>query len=140
MTCWCGNEDNDNICIGNSHNGFSIYEKLDFNEYLENIPKEIEADDIQKFLPFIVAEFQDEKQMPIRLDIDYSLYELIEKLKRGYVQTAEDRNNHADFISFISKILKTGSSDKSIIILSEDGQKAVFEKTKFGTYKFKVVR
>ncbi len=140
VTCWCGNEDNDNICIGNSHNGFSIYEKLDFNEYLENIPKEIEADDIQKFLPFIVAEFQDEKQMPIRLDIDYSLYELIEKLKRGYVQTAEDRNNHADFISFISKILKTGSSDKSIIILSEDGQKAVFEKTKFGTYKFKVVR
>lgn len=140
VTCWCGNEDNDNICIDDSHNGFSIYEKLNFNEYLENIPKESNDDDIRKFLSFIVVEFQDEKQLPIRLDIDYSLYELIEKLKKGYVQTAEDRNNHADFISFIFKILRTGSSDKSVIILSEEGKKAIFEKTKFGTYKFKAVK
>ena len=139
VTCWCGNEDDDNICIDDTHKSFSIYENIKFDPFLDNIPSKT-TDEIQKFLPFIVAEFQDENNSPIHLDIDYSLYELIEKLKAGYVQTAEDRNNHADFISFISKILKTGSSDRFITILSEAGQKALLEKTKFGTYKFKVVK
>ena len=65
---------------------------------------------------------------------------ILHKLKKGYIQTAEDRNNHADFISFISKILKTGSSDKTITVLSESNKKAILEKTMFGTYKFKVVK
>ena len=140
VTCWCGNEDDDNICIDDSHKSFSIYENIKFEPFLDNIPTPAVTEEIQKFLPFIVAEFQDGNNSPIHLDVDYSLYELIEKLKTGYVQTAEDRNNHADFISFISKILKTGSSGKSITILSEDGQKAILEKTNFGTYKFKVVK
>ena len=140
VTCWCGSEDDDNICIDDSHKSFLIYESIKFDPYLDNVPPQTNTEELQKFLPFIVAEFQYENNSPIHLDIDYSLYELIKKLNSGYVQTAEDRNNHADFISFISKILKTGSSDESITILSETGQKAVLEKTKFGTYKFKVVK
>ena len=91
-------------------------------------------------MPYIIVEFQDGHNNPIRLDVDFSLYELVNKLKKGYVQTAEDRNNHADFISFITKILKTGSADKYLTVISETGQKAVLEKTKFGVYKFKVVK
>ena len=136
---WCGNEDEDNICIDDSHKSFSIYEDIKFEPFLGNIHSVPEAEKIEKFLPFIVAEFKNGTDTPIHIDIDYSLYELIEKLKSGYVQTAEDRNNHADFISFISKILKTGSSSESITILSEEGRKAILEKTIFGTYKFKVV-
>lgn len=137
---WCGNEDDDNICIDDSHKSFSIYEDIKFEPFLGNIPSISETEKIEKFLPFIVAEFKNGTDTPVHIDIDYSLYELIEKLKSGYVQTAEDRNNHADFISFISKILKTGSSNESITILSEEGRKAILEKTIFGTYKFKVVK
>ncbi len=137
---WCGNEDDDNICIDDSHKSFAIYEDIKFDPFLDNIPSPSANEKIEKFLPYIVAEFKNDNDTPIHIDIDYSLYELIEKLKAGYVQTAEDRNNHADFISFISKILKTGSSNESITILSETGQKAKLEKTKFGTYKFEVVK
>ncbi|MCM1006455.1 MAG: DNA phosphorothioation-dependent restriction protein DptF [Ruminococcus flavefaciens] len=137
---WCGNEDDDNICIDDSHKSFSIYEDIKFEPFLGNIPSTSETEKIEKFLPFIVAEFKNGTDTPIHIDIDYSLYEMIEKIKSGYVQTAEDRNNHADFISFISKILKTGSSNESITILSEEGRKAILEKTIFGTYKFKVVK
>ncbi len=137
---WCGNEDDDNICIDDSHRTFSLYEDIKFEPFLGNIPSPSNTEKIEKFLPFIVAEFKNGNDTPIHIDIDYSLYELIEKLKSGYVQTAEDRNNHADFISFISKILKTGSSSESITILSETGQKAKLEKTIFGTYKFEVVK
>lgn len=137
---WCGNEDDDNICIDDSHKNFAIYEDIKFDPFLDNIPSPSSSEKIEKFLPYVVAEFKNGNDAPIHIDIDYSLYELIEKLKAGYVQTAEDRNNHADFISFISKILKTGSSNESITILSETGQKAKLEKTKFGTYKFEVVK
>lgn len=140
VTNWCGNESEGNICIDDQHKGLELYENIDFEEYLDNIPKENKDDNLQRFLPYIIVEFQDGHNNPIRLDVDFSLYELVNKLKKGYVQTAEDRNNHADFISFITKILKTGSADKYLTVISETGQKAVLEKTKFGVYKFKVVK
>lgn len=140
VTNWCGNESEGNICIDDQHKNFALYENIDFEAYLDNMPEERSEESIKRFLPYIVVEFQGENNTSIRLDVDYSLYELISKLKRGYVQTAEDRNNHADFISFISKLLKTGSADKYITVISDKGQKAILEKTKFGIYKFKVVK
>ena len=140
ITNWCGNESEGNICIDDQHKEFALYENIKFEAFLDNMPHETSEDRLNRFLPYIIVEFQDASGQSIRLDVDYSLYELIGKLKKGYVQTAEDRNNHADFISFITKILKTGSADKYMIAISEKGQKAVLEKTKFGIYKFKVVK
>lgn len=140
VTNWCGNESEGNICIDDQHKEFALYENIKFEAFLGNMPQETSENRLNRFLPYIVVEFQDIIGQSIRLDVDYSLYELIGKLKKGYVQTAEDRNNHADFISFITKILKTGSADKYMIAISEKGQKAVLEKTKFGIYKFKVVK
>ena len=137
---WCGNESEGNICIDDQHKEFALYENIKFEAFLDNMPHETGEDRLNRFLPYIIVEFQDPSGQPIRLDVDYSLYELIGKLKKGYVQTAEDRNNHADFISFITKILKTGSADKYMTAISEKGQKAILEKTKFGIYKFKVVK
>lgn len=137
---WCGNESEGNICIDDQHKEFALYENIKFEAFLDNMPHETGEDRLNRFLPYIIVEFQDPSGQSIRLDVDYSLYELIGKLKKGYVQTAEDRNNHADFISFITKILKTGSADKYMTAISEKGQKAVLEKTKFGIYKFKVVK
>ena len=140
VTNWCGNESEGNICIDDQHKEFALYENIKFEAFLDNMPHETSEDRLNRFLPYIIVEFQDANGQSIRLDVDYSLYELIGKLKKGYVQTAEDRNNHADFISFITKILKTGSADKYMTAISEKGQKAVLEKTKFGIYKFKVVK
>ena len=140
VTNWCGNESEGNICIDDQHKEFALYENIKFEAFLDNMPHETSEDRLNRFLPYIIVEFQDANGQSIRLDVDYSLYELIGKLKKGYVQTAEDRNNHADFISYITKILKTGSADKYMTAISEKGQKAVLEKTKFGIYKFKVVK
>ena len=73
------------------------------------------------------------------MDIDYSLYELIYRLNQGYIQTADDRNNHADFISFVNKILQTGLFAETLSIVSVDGKKASISQSMFG-YKFRVVR
>lgn len=138
---WCGNEDRDNVCFNDCHEGIALYEHIEFEPYLD-IPSNVKKDEeLQRFLPFITVKYENKKTGEIiPLDIDYSLYELIYKLAAGYIQTAEDRNNHADFISFIYKILRTGSADKEVSLVTDDNRKAIIEKTKFGVYKFKVVR
>lgn len=138
---WCGNEDRDHICFDDLHEGIALYEHIEFEPYLDDSTSIQKNDELQRFLPFITVKYENKKTGEvIPLDIDYSLYEMIYKLAAGYIQTAEDRNNHADFISFIQKILRTGSADKEVSLVTDDNRKAIIEKTKFGVYKFKVVR
>lgn len=135
---WCGNEDRDNVCFDDCHEGIALYEHIEFEPYLDASSDIKKNDELQRFLPFITVKYENKKTGEIiPLDIDYSLYELIYKLAAGYIQTAEDRNNHADFISFIYKILRTGSADKEVSLVTDDNRKAIIEKTKFGIYKFK---
>lgn len=137
---WCGSESGNSICLDESHEGFTLYEDIKFDPYLEDMKAKTGVITLEQFMPSIVVKYENQKTKDIiALDIDYSLYELLYKLKRGYVQTADDRNNHADFISFIEKILKTGSAEESVLIVSEDGRKANIKKTKFG-YRFKAVK
>lgn len=138
---WCGNEEQDNICFDDSHEGIALYEHIEFEPYLDISGNVKKNDELQRFVTFITVKYENKKTGEIiSLDIDYSLYELIYKLAAGYIQTAEDRNNHADFISFIQKMLRTGSADKEIFLVTDDNRKAIIEKTKFGVYKFKVLR
>lgn len=138
---WCGSEANDSICFEDWHKEIALYEYIEFEPYLCDYPDREDLKELQRFLPFITVKYENKKTREIiSLDIDYSLYELIYKLASGYIQTAEDRNNHADFISFVQKILKTGSADKELMLVTEDNRKAVIEKTKFDVYKFKVVK
>ena len=138
---WCGSESKDSICFDDLHHGITLYEHIDFDPYLDNFQERKKDEELQKFLPFIIIKYENKKNKEIiSLNIDYSLYELVYKLANGYIQTADDRNNHADFISFVQKILKTGHADEVVEIVTEENYKAIIEKTKFGTYKFKVVK
>lgn len=140
ITQWCGSTPDGNICFDEIHEGITLYEKIDFEPYLEDLPNQNASEELQRFLPFVTVKYENKKTGEIVvLDIDYSLYEMIYRLEKGYIQTTDDRNNHADFISFIEKILKTGSSEKELTVITDDNKKAVIEKTKFG-YKFKVVK
>lgn len=136
---WCGCDEDDNLCLDDKHQGFMLYEKIDFKPNLIHLPYPPGTDDLQRFVPFVVAAFEDSPSDIISLDIDYSLYELMYKLDHGYIQTADDRNNHADFISFVNRILQTGTLTETISIMSKQGKKAIISKSMFG-YKFKVVK
>lgn len=136
---WCGSDKEGNVCLNDNHDSFSLYESIKFNENLDNLPVTRGESELKRLIPFVVTSFEDNDGKIINLDIDYSLYELLAKLNKGYIQTADDRNNHADFISFIDKILHTGELGKEVLITSEDGKKAIISSGKFG-FKFKVVK
>lgn len=139
LTQWCGADEDGNLCLDDKHDGFSLYEAVEFNENLDQLPKTSGEDELQRFIPSVVASFYGNDDEVINLDLDYSLYELLSRLNLGYIQTADDRNNHADFISFVDKILQTGQLTKAISVTSVDGKKATITAGKFG-YRFKVVK
>lgn len=137
---WCGSESDDNVCLDDSIVGYSIYENLVFKECLDNMPESLDEALLQRFSPNIAIEFINKNTSEnIKLTIDFSLYELIAKLNEGYIQTADDRNNHADFIIFVEKMLHAGSLGENILIVSDKGEKSMVKKTGFG-YEFKVVK
>lgn len=136
---WCDGDEDSNVCLDDQVDGFLLFERIEFDPCLDHIPSNNNNAELNRFLSVITIEYENKKSgNKIMLNIDYSLYELMYKLSSGYVQTADDRNNHADFISFVNKILKSGNADKTVYIISDSGQKATLEKNKFG-YKFKVV-
>ena len=140
VTQWCGNDEDGNLCLDDNHRGFCLYENVKFTANLDHMPCACDEIELQRFVPSIIVAFESEESgRNIFLEIDFALYELIYKLNKGYVQTAYDRNNHADFISFVSRILQTGSLANTISIVSDHGQRAIISQGMFG-YKFKVVK
>lgn len=136
---WCGSDEDGNLCLDDRHTDFSLYEAIEFSENLDDLPQPTDETELHRFIPYVIVSFDGNDGDTIHLDIDYSLYELLSKLNLGYIQTANDRNNHADFISFAKRMLQTGQLTKSVSVLSQVGKKATISAGKFG-YKFKVVK
>lgn len=135
---WCGSDLDGNLCLDDRHPDFILYESISFVENIDHVPTPSDTDELQKFYPSIIVSYED-KADRIDLDVDYSLYNMVYRLNKGYIQTADDRNNHADFIGFVNRILQSGSLSDTMTITSSDGQRAVITKGKFG-YRFKVVK
>lgn len=136
---WCGSDEDGNLCLDDRHTDFSLYEAIEFSENLDDLPQPTDETELHRFIPYVIVSFDGNDGDIIHLDIDYFLYELLSKLNLGYIQTANDRNNHADFISFAKRMLQTGQLTKSVSVLSQVGKKATISAGKFG-YKFKVVK
>lgn len=134
---WCGTDSDDNLCIESNKLGYELYEEVEFNAYSDGSGVERLEGELSKFTNYITVEFVDENSdEPIPLVIDYNLYDLIMKLNNGYIQTSEDRNNHADFLTFIKKLKNSGGSDEKVIVMGPNGIKVTFQKKKLG-YSYK---
>ena len=138
VTQWCGSDEDGNLCLDNKHGDFSVYESVQFEPNLDSIPEQTGNDELQRFIPSVIASFDGNKGDVIHLDIDYALCELLYRLNKGYIQTADDRSNHADFISFVERILQTGNLNKQVTVIMPNGKKATISSGQFG-YKFRVV-
>ncbi len=135
---WCGTDEDDNLCIEANELGYKLYEEINFDVYEDDSILPINNNELNRFTNYICVKFQskNDENSFIPLVIDYSLYELITKLNKGYIQTSESRNNHADFLTFIKKIKNNGNSNKKVIVTGPNGLEMIFQKKKLG-YTFK---
>lgn len=76
------------------------------------------------------------------ISMDYALFEMVSAMKEGYRPTVQDKNQHADFVSFVQRIIEFGNKASRIVLVPKENEhdyKVIFEQTDFG-YEFKVVQ
>ena len=140
---WDGQFESDQICIDDSNDKYWIVEQLLLSPSLYNRQIEDEVD-VQRFSTSIKVRFKKANSPELHtaeLSIDYALFELILAMREGYRPTVQDKNHHADFVSFVQRLIEFGNKADRIILVpkgNDSSHKAVFEKTDFG-YEFKVV-
>ena len=140
---WDGQFDDDSICIDDSNEKYWILEQLSIQPCIPQTPT-FDEEEIQRFSPILKIGFckdEESEESAIYIGIDFALYELITDMKTGYRPTVQDKNYHADFVSYINELIEFGNKRKRISIVSKIGEstlKAEFSKSAFG-YKFKVV-
>ena len=59
---WCGNEDQDNVCFDDCHEGITLYEHIEFEPYLDVSPSVKKNEELQRFLPFITVKYESKKK------------------------------------------------------------------------------
>lgn len=140
---WEGRFVDGDLCIDSSNENYWMVEQIDLQPAIYGL-KKIEEREIHRFTPYIKLKFKNESNISAgeaEILIDYSLFELLSNINAGYRPTAKDKNHHADFASFVSRIIELGNKKTKVIIISKtDKEKRYsFEKDPFGKYTFKVV-
>lgn len=130
------NNEQINLAIGNRQSDFELYEDL---KIVGQMPCEKEKKDIlNKFndtilliykVPGVSEEF--------KIDVDFSLYELLKKIELGYRLNKKDKNNFVNFVDFVDTLQKYGSHKDIIYFdykLGNDIKKFEFKMDEFGDY------
>lgn len=140
---WDGQFDSDTICIDDSNEKFWGLEQLLIKPaiYKVQTPK---TGDVLRFSTTLKLRYRKASETELEtaeISMDYALFEIISAMKDGYRPTVQDKNQHADFVSFVQRVIEFGNKASRIELIPKDNEhdyKVVFEKTDFG-YEFRVV-
>lgn len=109
------------LMIGRIQSKFRVYEKLEFDGYIDGWPKQ--EDELQKFIKTINLTYQTKNGASENhsISIDFLLYSLINKIKEGYRPNRSDKNNFINFVDFVKTLQEKGSNREKIIFTKRNG-------------------
>lgn len=122
ITNWNGEAEKNhiNIFLGQNQIKYKISEELDIKADVSNL-KNTSDTELIKFLTKLKLRFKTEKEDKGKeLDIDYTLYNLLNKVGKGYRPNKKDKNHFIKFIEYISKLEESGSQNERIIFIEKN--------------------
>ncbi|MFC4306399.1 DNA phosphorothioation-dependent restriction protein DptF [Cohnella boryungensis] len=133
-----------NLFIGKNQLEYKISQKLDLAPHVIDL-KEQSLIKLDRFTPYLIMAYKTKgEEAVVEISIDFSLYELLMRIKNGYRPNKQDKNNFINFVDFINKILILGNQDKELIFEEKNGgniQRYKLEYDKeFEQYRFVVIR
>ena len=140
---WNGQFGGEKICVDDSNEHYWVLENLK----LQFAPPEgvnLGQEEIMRFIPVLNVRLAKDGGSDVEtaeISLDYALFEMICSIQEGYRPTVQDKNYHADFVSFVNRVTEFGSKTSRIFLVSKDNPaapKLSFEKTGF-KYKFGVI-
>lgn len=109
-----------NIFLGKNQIKYKISEEIELKADVSNLPTCSDAELI-KFLNIMEIKFKgDRLEKSEGIEIDYSLYQLLKKVTKGYRPNKKDRNQFIKFIEFINKLELAGSQDQSLVFTEKN--------------------
>lgn len=123
---WNGETDKDciNIFIGKNQIKYKVSEELEIKGDLSGLPTPIGNDsEIKKFLTTVKLKYKKEKDdNAYEIEIDYPLYELLQKVIHGYRPNKKDKNHFIKFIEFVNRLEELGSRNEKLIFTEKNRQ------------------
>lgn len=121
---WNGETDKDciNIFIGKNQVKYKVSEELELKGDLSGLPVSTSNDpEIKKFLTTVKLRYKKEKDdNSYEIEIDYPLYELLQKVIHGYRPNKKDKNHFIKFIEFVNRLEKLGSRNEKLIFTEKN--------------------
>lgn len=129
-----------NLFIGRNQLDYKVSQRLALSPDLSDLAQICE-NEIHKFIPYLVLKYKlSNKDLTYSIAIDFSLYKLLMKIRKGYRPNKRDKNSYINFVEFVNKILKLGTHNKELILQERSGNRKSFKlayDADFEQYSFK---
>jgi len=113
---WKGSPINDYIYLDRLENEQATAQKLKLNAKTDHL-EEVSGVKLQSFKPFITVKYVDDYGNDAELlDIDFALYQLLDKVANGYRPNKKDEEDATTFMEFLEKIMLFGEKSKELLV------------------------
>jgi hypothetical protein len=138
-TKWNGDFGSSKICFDDSNEHFWIAEEINLEPADNQESDVIKEDELFRFSPALKVSFYspDNPGRNVELTVDFTLFKMIKSMNKGYLPTIEDKNSHANFVSFVQQVIELGRKSKNIELISKESLKERFTFNKSLGYQFR---
>lgn len=143
---WYGECEKNHICLllSKQQLNYRVIQQLELVAHVSDLQIR-EEEELEKFIPLILLKFKKKgrENSIIEIPVDFSLYQLLLRVKGGYKANKKDKNNFINFVQFIEKVMAFGKQDKELIFKEKNCQdhdkfKLIYDE-EFENYKFERV-
>jgi DNA phosphorothioation-dependent restriction protein DptF len=141
---WNGSSDSDEMLLttNNLQTKYKLSQKVEIKQSLDNVIDRKESE-VERFSNTLYMNYISEKSgLKLEIEIDYSLYSLLNKIVEGYRPNMKDKSINVKFSNFVDKISHVGSKSDTIFIKEKIGNRDINYKLEFSSdfgYTFEVV-
>ena len=137
---WNGEAERDhvNLFLGKNQLLFKITQFLELSPYVLDLVEQ-PVDILSKFSPVLALKFKVGTDQVYSIDIDFSLYSLLMRIRKGYRPNKKDKASFINFVEFMDKLLPLGSQNKELLFEERTGSQLkykLFYDADFGEYNF----
>ncbi|GED28793.1 hypothetical protein BAG01nite_48950 [Brevibacillus agri] len=113
---WRGSPKRDYVYLNKPNETYRLAQKLNIRPVIDHL-KPIQKDILQSFKStLLVCYTKGDGESKAYLDIDYPLYQLLERVRQGYCPNKKDEEDATKFVEFIDKMMHFGDKNNELLI------------------------
>lgn len=141
---WNGSSENDEMLIvtNSLQTKYKLSQKIEIKQSLDNVVERKESE-VERFSNTLFMDYKNDKTGDkFEIEVDYSLFSLLNKIVEGYRPNMKDKSINVKFSDFVEKISRVGSKSETIFVKEKVGSDVFNYKLEYSSdfgYTFEVV-